>query len=109
MGVHDRFFALDAQALRAWTQREKRYAVCGVTKITTETGETGAAHVLNVSKNGCLISTFVDLRLGERLELMVEPLGFVEAEVRWSANNEAGLKILSRDSFADTYEFAYPP
>jgi hypothetical protein len=109
MGVHDRFPALDAEVARYWKVRERRFEIAGLTSVTTETGEVASARVLNLSRNGCRIATFAALRPGEQLKLMLEPLGLVEAVVRWSDNNEAGLEIVTRDPFPDTYEFGYPP
>ncbi len=109
MGIHHRFLALSTQASRQWTPREARYPVKTPTTVTTAAGISVAALVSNVSNNGCRIATLLTLRPGERLKLIVEPLGLVEAEVQWSADGEAGLELTARDAFHSDYEFSCSP
>ena len=109
MGVHHRFLALSAQGARQWTPREARYPVRTPTTVTTAAGISGAALVSNVSNKGCRIATSLSLRPGERLKLVVEPLGLVEAEVQWTGHGEAGLELTARDAFHSDYEFSFSP
>lgn len=109
MGIHQPIRSPVADYLREWLEREKRYAVKGVTTVTTEAGRSATAQISNVSNRGCRITTNLDIVVGERLMLVVEPLGAVEAEVRWMIGNEAGLQFIGRDPFHSDYEFACRP
>jgi hypothetical protein len=109
MGVHHRFLALSARGARQWTPREERYPVKAPTTVTTAAGISGAAVVSNVSNNGCRIATLIALQPGNRLKLVVEPLGLVEAEVQWTSDGEAGLELTGRDAFHSDYEFSFSP
>ena len=109
MGVHQPIRSPVADCLREWLKREKRYSVTSATTITTEAGRSGEAHISNVSNRGCRIATDLDIVVGERLRLVVEPIGAVEAEVRWTIGIEAGLQFVARDAFHSDYEFACRP
>ncbi len=109
MGIHQRFPSEAEQGLRRWTPREKRFAVDCPTVVTNAAGLSRTARISNLSNKGCRIITLLQLRPGERLQLVVEPLGLVEAEVRWTEHNDAGLRLMSRDAFHDGYEFSLQP
>ena len=109
MGVHQPIDFPAADCLGEWLKRERRYSVRSVTTVTTEAGRSGAAHISNISNRGCRIATDLDIVVGERLKLVVEPIGAVEAEVRWMIGIEAGLQFLARDAFHSDYEFACRP
>jgi hypothetical protein len=83
--------------------------VTSATTITTEAGRYGEAYISNVSNRGCRIATDLEIVVGERLRLVVEPIGAVEAEVRWTIGIEGGLQFVARDAFHSDYEFACRP
>jgi hypothetical protein len=109
VGLHQPIGSPAADFLREWLKREKRYAVKSVTTITTAAGRSSEALISNVSNRGCRIATDLDIVVGERVTLVVEPLGAIEAEVRWMIGIEAGLQFIARDAFHSDYEFACRP
>lgn len=94
---------------RVWAVREKRFPTIAFTNITAERGLAGEAIIHNLSGGGLRISTELPLRLGDRLSLIAEPFGLVQATVQWTLDDQRGLKIVSRDPFHSNYRFAYPP
>lgn len=108
MGIHERLSGLPTELFRQWTARDTRYAVDGVTTVTATDGRSAPALVLNVSNAGCRIGTRLAVQPGDRLTFVLEPLGLVEAEVRWTAGDEAGLSLLSRDANYTDYSLSYP-
>lgn len=108
MSFHDPSFHRSIEDLRSWPQREPRYAVRAATTFTTNSA-LAAGVVTNISNGGCRITTEAPLRNGERLQLVVEPLGMVDAEVRWTSQTDAGLKFVARDPFYGDYRLAYLP
>ena len=109
MAIHDRNFHRSLDGARTWTPREIRYAVGAVTTIRTTDGQSATARVVNLSNAGCRIATRLPLRPGELLSLVVEPLGMIDAEVRWTSDNDAGLKLIRRDPFYGDYRLYYLP
>ena len=109
MGIHERFLADTAQCLASRVDREKRYPVAASTIVTTITGASATARILNVSNRGCRIETSLLLQHRDCVRLVLEPLGLVEAEVRWTNEDQAGLKLIARDSTHSDYRFSYPP
>jgi hypothetical protein len=109
MGIHHDFSTRLPQPFRKWEPREARYAVQTATTITTQSGASGAALVSNLSNQGCRIATILTLNPGDRLTLIVEPLGLVEAEVRWKIGDEAGLKLTGRNAHHSDYRLSCAP
>ena len=109
MSVHDREFHASIKAHRPWTVRETRYSVGADATISTSDGRFAPAVVRNLSNNGCRITTALELRNGECVSFVVEPLGRVEAEVRWTDEEGAGLKLVGRDPFYGDYRLSYLP
>jgi hypothetical protein len=108
MSFHDPSFHRSIEDLRSWPAREVRYAVRATTTMSTN-GAVAAAVVMNISNGGCRITTEAPLRSGDRLHLVVEPLGMVDAEVRWTNETDAGLKFIARNAFYGDYRLAYLP
>jgi PilZ domain len=108
MAFHDRSFHRSIEDLRPWAARESRYVVAAPTTIMTAKGAADAT-VVNLSNGGCRIRSAMPLRSGERLSLVVEPLGMVDAEVRWTDDGDAGLKLIGRDPYYGDYRLYYLP
>ena len=54
-------------------------------------GRTLDVHLIDLSYEGCRISTATKLGAGERIKLSVPRRGVIDAEVRWAKDGEAGL------------------
>ena len=109
MGIHQKFLTRSPQGFRKWAPREQRYSLRTATTITTAAGACGAAVVSNLSNRGCRIVTLLTLQPGDRLTLIVEPLGLIEAQVQWTIGDEAGLKLTDRNAFHSDYQFSCQP
>jgi hypothetical protein len=109
MGIHQRFLAETAEHFTPRVEREKRYAVATATTLITASGTSVDAQILNLSNSGCRIRSKLSVRPGEHLTFLLEPLGFVEAEVRWTCGNDMGVELVARDPSYSEYRFAYPP
>ena len=109
MAFHDRSFHQSIEDFRPWAARETRYEVAAATTVTMPNGTSAAAVVVNISNCGCRISSEAPISEGERLSLVVEPLGMVDAEVRWTRDTDAGLKLVGRDPFYSDYRSSYLP
>lgn len=58
-------------------------------------GETIDISLLDLTYEGCGVSTPVELEIGETLRLSVIGRGLVDAEVRWCKDGKAGLRFAS--------------
>jgi len=109
VGIHQPIHFPAPNRLREWLKRETRYPVKALATITTQAGRSAEACISNVSNRGCRIATDLDIVVGERVSLLVEPLGAVVAEVRWMIGNEAGLQFVARDPNHSDYVFSVAP
>jgi hypothetical protein len=109
MGIHQRFLPQTAEYHTRWIHRERRFAFDASTKLTTASGASADAQILNVSNRGCMVRSHLSVQPGEHLSFLLEPLGFVEAEVRWTSGDDMGLELVARDPSYPEYQFAYPP
>jgi hypothetical protein len=66
--------------------------------MTLGDGREVRALVTNLSYEGCQLLAEAELCVGETLVLTLADRGSVQAQVRWTAGDKAGIKFLSDDS-----------
>lgn len=64
--------------------------------VQSADGMKAEAKISNMSDRGCRILTPKPFSIGEHVRLDIERLGYVEAEVRWTAVGAAGVQFLHR-------------
>ena len=63
--------------------------------------------VSDLSYNGCCICTERTLEVGERIRLVVTELGEIDARVRWSEENRAGVAFIIDSVLVAKRRFKY--
>ena len=80
-----------------WISRAERLPVDAWAIVQTADGMKAEARISNISDCGCRIQTPKPFGIGDRVRLEIERLGYIEAEVRWTAIGAAGLQFLDRE------------
>jgi hypothetical protein len=81
-----------------WSARSPRRATAHSASVTLGDGREVRALVTNLSYDGCQILAEAELCVGETFVLTLADRGSIEAQVRWTAGDKAGIKFLSEDS-----------
>ena len=84
-----------------WTGRQERRPTAHHATICLADGREARALVTNLSYNGCQLVTEVELSVGETLVLILPGRGSIDAQVRWTADDRAGIRFLTGDSASE--------
>ena len=76
-----------------WSERDIRRRVALRAHLRREDGTLTETTVSDLSLEGCQIS--IPLTIAEVVELSVDPIGTLRAQVRWSIMSQSGLRFLS--------------
>lgn len=75
---------------RGEIKRGPRVATDLKATLLRSSGEELSVIITDISKDGFKISSDVQLKIGERIDLRVPKTGDVPAQIRWALGNEAG-------------------
>jgi PilZ domain-containing protein len=81
----------------AKAEREDRRPVKVWATVLISGANSISVTMLDMTYDGCKIATPAALPVGGKLKLSVPKLGILNAEVRWYANEQAGLRFLHSD------------
>jgi hypothetical protein len=81
-----------------WSARSPRRPTAHSATITLNDGREVRALVTNLSYEGCQLFAEAELCVGDTLGLTLPDRGSIQAQVRWTAGDKAGIKFLSDDS-----------
>lgn len=76
-----------------WTPRNDRHAVDLAAVVHRGDGEPLSVMVKDLTEQGCRISTDETLLIGEQIRLEIPRLGYLDAQIRWSFDGEAGARF----------------
>lgn len=76
------------------TAREERRRVKLWASLFPSEGPSIAVTILDMTCDGCKVATPVPLDIGAKVKLSVPNLGILDSEVRWYANEHAGLRFV---------------
>lgn len=81
-----------------WSSRSPRRPTAHQATICLDNGRQVRALVTNLSYDGCQVLAEAELTVGETLILILSDRGSIEAQVRWTADDRAGIKFLTGNS-----------
>ena len=81
-----------------WSGRPTGRPTAQQATICLGDGREARAIVTNLSNNGCQLVAEVELSVGETLALILPGRGPIDAQVRWTADDRAGVRFLTGDS-----------
>ena len=81
-----------------WSARSARRPTAHSAKVRLADGREVRALVTNLSYDGCQLLAEAELCVGETFVLTLSDRGSIEAQVRWTAGDRAGIKFLSENS-----------
>ena len=73
-----------------WTPRNDRRPVDLAAFVHRGGGDRLPVIVKDLTEQGCRLSAEETLRIGERIKIEIPRLGFLDAQVRWALDGEAG-------------------
>lgn len=73
-----------------WTPRNARRQVDLAAFVHRGEGDRLPVIVKDLTEQGCRLSAEETLRIGERIKIEIPRLGFLDAQVRWALDGEAG-------------------
>jgi len=78
-----------------WKARQSaRNGVSFRGSVKSPGGREAAALITNISYSGCQVLAEASLVVGEKILLSIQGRGSMEAQVRWTAGDRAGLEFL---------------
>ena len=76
-----------------WTPRNDRRPVDLAAFVHREEGARLPVMVTDLTEQGCRISAEETLLIGEQIRLEIPHLGFLNAQIRWALDGEAGARF----------------
>jgi hypothetical protein len=76
-----------------WTPRNDRRTVDLAAYVHRGEGPPLPVTVTDLTEQGCRISTDETLLIGEQIRLEIPRLGYLDAQIRWSIDGEAGARF----------------
>jgi hypothetical protein len=76
-----------------WSERDRRRRVALLAFLKRKDGSLIETSVSDLSLDGCQVCT--PLTIAEVVELTIEPIGKLTAQVRWSLMGQSGLRFLA--------------
>lgn len=84
-----------------WSSRSPRRPTAHQATICFGNGREVRALVTNLSYDGCQVIAEAELTVGETLVLVLADRGSIDAQVRWTAEDRAGIKFLTGNSASE--------
>lgn len=81
-----------------WTPRNDRKAVDLAAYVHRGEGPPLLVTVRDLTEQGCRISTVETLVIGEQIRLEIPRLGYLNAQIRWAFDGEAGARFSAEDA-----------
>ena len=80
-----------------WTPRNDRRSVDLAAYVHRGEGPPLPVTVTDLTEQGCRISTAETLLIGEPIRLEIPRLGYLNAQIRWALEGEAGARFSGED------------
>jgi hypothetical protein len=80
-----------------WTPRNDRRTVDLAAFVHRGEGQPLPVLVTDLTEQGCRISTDETLLIGEQIRLEIPRLGYLNAQIRWAIDGEAGARFSTED------------
>ena len=87
------------QSSRASTGRRQRYPVEIEAFVVRADGKRLPVKLVDFSDQGCRVECEGDYRVGEKLQIAVDRMGNMKAEVRWTTPRCIGTRFLAESDF----------